>query len=310
MDQVAPGVYVHEYPSGNVGFVETGAGIICIDCPMMPSDIRDWKHKIASVSREPIVHLIQTDYDQVRVVGALYFDATLVAHDSTWDRLKIYGSEKTLNQINTLIENDGGVGGWYARPPDITFSQQLLLHRGDREIHVLHGGGHSCATSMVYLPQSELVFSGDLVFCNQHPSMSYAETKEWVATLERLSQMPLKTIVPGHGPVCTHAAARPLAAYLKRMRQQVKKSFDSGKSKSETSAAMIAEMLDAFPYTEQERDERRQRIKSGSDRIYDECRALAKAKAQHSGSRSTSRSARRGSRAAKRSRSTRSRKRG
>ena len=51
-----------------------------------------------------------------------------------------------------MIEADGGPGGWHARMPDITFSEQLLLHKGDQEIHVLYGGGHSCATSMVYLP--------------------------------------------------------------------------------------------------------------------------------------------------------------
>jgi cyclase len=290
MEQVAAQVYVQRYRSGNVGFVHTGEGVVCIDSPMMPSDIRDWKAHIASVTPDPVVFFLQTDFDQARVVGSSFFDAALIAHDATWDRLKVYNSEKTLSQINALVESDGGSGNWHARMPDITFSDQLLLHKGDQEIHVLHGGGHSCATSMVYLPQHSLVFSGDVVFCNQHPSMSHAETEDWVATLERLSKMPLKTIVPGHGPVCTGKAAQPLADYIRELREQVRESFDSGKSKSETSAAMIAEFLDAFPYADHERDARRQRIKGGSDRIYDECRSQAKASA----TRSAARSARRG----------------
>jgi hypothetical protein len=85
------------------------------------------------------------------------------------------------------------------------------------------------------------------------------------------------------------------------MRQRVQASFENGKSKSETSAAVIAEFLDAFPYTDQERDERRLRIKGGSDRIYDECRALAKANA--------TREARLGGSSAGRSKSRRSKKR-
>jgi cyclase len=290
-----------------VGFVQTGAGVVCIDSPMRFSDIRDWQHKIASVTREPISILIQTDYDQVRIVGPHFFNATLIAHDATWDRLKIYGSEKTLNQINGMIEADGGTPNWHARMPDITFSEQLLLHKGKCEIHVLYGGGHSCATSMVYLPQEQVVFSGDIVFCNQHPSMNYAETKEWVAVLNRLAQMSIKTIVPGHGPVCSQKAAQPLAAYIQNMRERVQESFENGKSKSETSAAMIAEFLDAFPYTDQQRDERRQRIKGSSDRIYDEYRALAKTSASRTASRNASRSTNRSTRQAK---SRRSRKRG
>jgi glyoxylase-like metal-dependent hydrolase (beta-lactamase superfamily II) len=296
MDQVAPGVYIHEYTSGNVGFVRTGAGVVCIDCPMLPSDIRDWRAKITSVTQEPIVLLIQTDYDQARAIGPAFFDGTLIAHDATWDRLKIYSSEKTLTQINGLIAADGGRRKWHARMPDITFSEQLVLHKGTCDIYVLYGGGHSCATSMVYLPKHQLIFSGDLVFCSQHPTMNLAETEEWVAALDRLSQMKVKTLVPGHGPVCTQDAAQPLAAYIRNLRQRVHESFESGKSKSETSAAMIAEFLDAFPYTDQERDERRQRIKGSSDRIYDEYRAIAKANA----ARSASRGSRRGSNSTKR----------
>jgi glyoxylase-like metal-dependent hydrolase (beta-lactamase superfamily II) len=263
---------------------------------MLPSDVRDWHRRIASVTREPIVLLIQTDYDQSRIVGTRFFDAAVIAHDATWDRLKIYGSEKMLNQINALIKADGCTDDWRVRMPDITFSQQLLLHRGGHEIHVLHGGGHSCATTMVYLPQHKLVFSGDLVFCSQHPTMNYAETQQWVTTLDRLHKMPVETIVPGHGPVCTRLAARPLADYIRSMRKRVQESFENGKSKSETSAAIITEFLDAFPYTDQQRDERRLRIKGGSDRIYDEFRALAKANANRearlgkgSGARSKSR---------------------
>lgn len=276
MDQVAPQVYVHGYPSGNVGFVQTGAGVVCIDTPMLPSDIQDWQAKIASVTREPIALLIQTDYDQARVVGASFFDATLIAHDAAWDRLKMYSSEKMLSQINGLIEADGSHKEWQVRFPDITFSEQLLLHKGQSEIHVLYGGGHSCATTIVYLPQHQLVFSGDLVFCSQHPTMNYAETEDWVDALNRLYEMHIETIVPGHGPVCNKQAIRPLVDYLQNMRRRVQENFESGKTKSETSATVIAELLDAFHYTDLERDERRLRIKSGSDRIYDECRALSK----------------------------------
>jgi cyclase len=300
MEQIAQGVYVHEYASGNVGFVLTDEGVICIDSPMMPSDIEDWRTKIASVTRDPIAVLIQTDYDQARAIGPYFIDATLVAHDAVCDRLKIYGSDKTLNQINEMIKADGGAGNWQARMPDITYSEQLLLHRGERQIHVLYGGGHSCATSIVYLPQDELIFSGDLIFCSQHPTMNYAETKEWVAALNRFHKMPLKTIVPGHGPICTKKAAQPLATYINAMRKRVQESFDGGKSKSETSAAMMAEFLDFYPYSDDERDERRQRIKGGSDRIYDEFRALAKARASRGSGRSARRSSRRAKRARKR----------
>jgi hypothetical protein len=73
----------------------------------------------------------------------------------------------------------------------------------------------------------------------------------------------------------------------------VRKSFQAGRSKSETSSAVIPEFLDAFPYKDSDREKVRARIKGGSDRIYDEYRALAKAnaaKGKSSGKRTRSRS--------------------
>jgi cyclase len=283
MDQVAPGVYVEtKYESGNVGFIVTGAGVVCVDAPMLPSDVRDWKAQILSATDEPIITLIQTDYDQARVVGTYLFDVPLVAHDAIMDRIKIYGSEKAVNQISELIARSGGIadfdqGGWQVRMPDVTFSERLVLYKGECMIHVLHGGGHSSATSMVHLPEHDLLFSGDVVFCNQHPSMTYAETKEWLSALNQLRKMSVETIVPGHGTVCGQEATQPLSEYIRDIRAIVRRNFQAGRSKSETSSSVIPEFLDAFPYAEAERDRVRQRIKGGSDRIYDEYRAQAKA---------------------------------
>ncbi len=283
MDQVAPRVYVEtKYEGGNVGFVATGAGAVCIDAPMLPSDVRDWKAQIASVTDEPIITLIQTDYDQARMIGTCLFDVPLVAHDAIMDRIKIYSNEKAISQINELIAHSGEVadsdqGGWQVRVPDVTFSERLILYKGERVIHVLHGGGHSSATAMVHLPEHDLVFSGDLVFSNQHPSMTYAETKEWLSALNQLRKMPVETIVPGHGDVCNKETTHPLSDYIRELRAMVRRHFQAGRSKSETSSSVIPEFLDAFPYDERERDQVRQRIKGGSDRIYDEYRAQAKA---------------------------------
>jgi cyclase len=280
MEQIAAGVYVEtKYESGNVGFVLTQTGVVCIDVPMLPSDVRDWRIQIASVTPKPIITLIQTDYDQIRIVGTCLFKVPLVAHDSTWDKMKMYSSEKMLGQINEMIEQDIGRTNWRARMPDITFSERLILHKGGREIHVIHGGGHSSATCMVFLPQENVILSGDLVFCNQHPTMNYAESKQWLSALNQLRKGPAEVIVPGHGPLCDKQATYPLSEYIRSMRAMVRKSFQSGRSKSETSSAVISEFFDFFPYDENDRDQVRLRIKGGSDRIYDEYRALAKARA-------------------------------
>jgi cyclase len=280
MKEIVPGVYAEtRYASGNVGFIVTGAGVVCIDVPMFPSEAYHWRSMIESVTDEPIAALIQTDYDQERVASTFLFDVPVIAHDAAWHRMRVYSSEKVIGQISELLRRDGIDRRWQVRLPDITFSERLILYKGRREIHVLHAGGHSAATAMIYLPEDSLIFGGDVVFCGAHPTMNLAETKNWLSALTALRKMPIDTIVPGHGSLCEREATHRLSDYIREVRAAVRRSFQAGRSKSETSSVVIPEFMDAFSYREADRDQVRLRIKGGSDRIYDEYRAEAKASA-------------------------------
>jgi cyclase len=277
MEEIAPGVFVETgYASGNVGAIATGAGLVCVDVPMRPKDVHDWLQQLAQVTTEPVIMIVQTDYDRARVLSTGMFDVPVVAHDAAWSRMHMYGSDKMLSQINETLHGDSARRTWQVRMPDITFSERLIVHKGGRELHVLHGGGHSPATSMVYLPQESLLFSGDVLFSGVHPVMSHAVTQQWLSTLTWLRKMSVDHIVPGHGPICDRSASYPLSEYIREMRAAVRHHFRTGRNKSETSSALISQFMDAFPYEDQDRDVVRARVKGGCDRIYDEYRAAAR----------------------------------
>ena len=279
MKEVAPGVFVETgYGSGNVGAIATGGGLVCVDVPMRPKDVHHWLAQLERATSEPVIMVVQTDYDRARVLSTGMFDVPLVAHDAAWSRMQMYGSEKVLSQINETLHGDSARRSWQVRMPGITFSERLVVHKGGRELHVLHGGGHSPATAMVYLPQDDLLFSGDVLFAGMHPTMSHAVTQQWLSTLTSLRKMNVDRIVPGHGEVCEKTASYPLSEYIREMRAAVRRSFRSGRNKSETSSALIPQFMEAFPYEEHERDVVRARVKGGCDRIYDEYRAAARAR--------------------------------
>ncbi len=277
MKQIASGVYIEtKYPSGNVGFIRTGAGVVCIDLPMLPNQAQQWLAQIQSVTDEPFLFLIQTDYDRERVLCTRLLDVPLIAHESSWEKMKMYQNDKRVQQIRDLLERSELGKKWRVRMPDLTFTERLILDKGTRQVHVLHCGGHSPATCMVYLPENHLIFTGDLVFNNMHPTMTQARTKEWLSALNQLRKLGVETIIPGHGLVCTKECTWPLSEYIRDMRARVRRCFQAERSKSETSSTIISEFMDAFPYTEYERDQVRKNIKGGSDRIYDELRAATR----------------------------------
>ena len=275
MRKVAPGTYVEtRYASGNVGFVVTGAGVVCVDVPMMPEDARHWLSRIQRVTDQAIISLVQTDYDPERALSTYLVDANVIAHEAAWEGMhKVYSRSKTVQQIVDLL---GCEGDLKIRMPDITFTEHMILKKGTREVHILHGGGHSPATCMVHLPEDRLIFTGDVVVNNVHPSMELVESEAWLSALTRLHKMEVDIIVPGHGAVCDKSVTQPLSAYIREMRAQVRRGFGAGRSKSEASKEVIPKFLDAFPYDEGEWERIYARVKGGCDRIYDEYRTATK----------------------------------
>lgn len=268
MKEIIPGVYIeNRYSSGNVGFIVTGAGVVAVDVPMRPDDARHWLDQIHQFTDEPLIALVQTDFDRERVVSTSLVDAPLIAHENAWDAMRReYGQGKLAAQIA------GQLGGWTVRLPDITFTERMILNKGRREICIMHAGGHSPASAMVYLPQERLIMAGNVVYKDRHPQMEYTQSRTWLAVLTWLRKMDVDLLVPGYGPVCDLEATYPLSDYIRSMRLLVRNNFRAGRSKSETSRLVISELMSAFPYDRAEQDHIRVLVKGGSDRIYDEYR--------------------------------------
>jgi cyclase len=90
------------------------------------------------------------------------------------------------------------------KPPNVTFTDVMTLHKGGREVQVLFlGRGHTGGDTMIFLPAERIVFTGD--FFEGRPGagiLSYfgdAFIDEWPDSLERLKALEFDIIVPGHG---------------------------------------------------------------------------------------------------------------
>lgn len=102
--------------------------------------------------------------------------------------------------------------------PTITFEQQLTIH-GENRIVQLHsyGGGHTQSDTFVYLPTEKIAIMGDLVLSKHHPVLFTANPEEWLAILERVEQLEIEMIVPGHGEVCSMAELHEVKGYIKHI---------------------------------------------------------------------------------------------
>jgi glyoxylase-like metal-dependent hydrolase (beta-lactamase superfamily II) len=126
----------------------------------------------------------------------------------------------------------------HSRLPTLTFGETLTLFHGGREFRFFRLPGHTAGDVAVFLPAERVLLTGDLLvypvpFCaDSHPSA-------WIASLEALSRLDAKIIVPGHGQ------AQPDSSFLqlvldsfKSIHEQVRDALHRGLTLQETQRAI------------------------------------------------------------------------
>ncbi|MBS0418787.1 MAG: MBL fold metallo-hydrolase [Proteobacteria bacterium] len=94
-------------------------------------------------------------------------------------------------------------------PPSEVVADQRTLHLGESDIEILNlGRGHTGGDLAVYLPESKVLFLGELYLRFVFPAMVTAFPSEWVATIEKAQAMDVSWYVPGHGFVDDRATMK------------------------------------------------------------------------------------------------------
>lgn len=117
------------------------------------------------------------------------------------------------------------------RPPTKTFSGEMTLKVGDKEVRLIEvGPAHTGGDVLVHVPGDRVVYTGDILFIDGTPLMWAGPVKNWIAACEKIIAMDADVIVPGHGPVTDKAGVRRVADYLAYVDQEARRRFDAGMS--------------------------------------------------------------------------------
>ena len=280
MQEIAPGVYVElEYRGANVGFVVTDEGVIAVDTPILPEQARHWRRQMDRVSGgKPLLYMINTDHHRGHIMGNQYFlPVPIVAHERAWRDMRGYGNNFKQRVIDSFkrepdLQAQFSVSTMRIVRPQITFSKRLTLRKGGREMHLIHIGGHTMATSIVWLPVEGVLFVGDTVWIEEHPYMAQSSSRDWVAGLELIRQIDPAVIVPGHGPLCGLKEVDYMISFLRHMQERVWEFYQKGIGKHETGTALVEDLRGWFNVPQNRRSKIHSQIKSGVGRTYEEFR--------------------------------------
>lgn len=278
MKQIAPNVYAETaYPGVNVGFVVTPPGAIAIDAPTLPHDARAWRKKVIETANGPILYVVLTDAHPDRMLSVGLMEAPIVAARAAYEQAVTYSDSAWHEAIAEWARKypelaGAGLPGAPLALPEIMFSDSLTLHTGGMNITVQRVAGGAPGSAWVYLPEQDVLFTGDTLVVETHPFLAEApDTRAWLETLKALRQPRFAntTIVPGRGPICNQSATRPLSEYIVRARRRAHALLAARQARADKTT-VVAELLHLFPVADDEQESIQRRIKAGLDRLCEE----------------------------------------
>ncbi len=193
------------------GFVVTPVGVVLIDPGGSYKGAQQLDAVIKRVTDKPVVKVINTGGQDHRWLGNGYFKqlgAEIIASQAAVKDQKA----RTQDQL-FMLGNLVGVKGLEGTNPvyaSRSFNHKLKFELGGTRFEIYHDGpAHTPGDSFVWLPQQQVMFSGDIVFTERMLGiLDYSHSRNWVKVFQDMAAYHPKYLVPGHGHPTSMAKAK------------------------------------------------------------------------------------------------------
>ena len=248
MQSITPNVWTDTTLRGcNPSMVVTRAGVVVIDTPQLPT--RAVSMRKAAEEHGPVRYIINPEHHVDHIFGNYYFRGSgpIVHHQGVADHfMEVTPSLDSYEYAHEAIPTDDPEGEaifpdrdtYFADPgrADIVFTGDLTITLGSHTFELIHTPGHTPGQLAVHVPEERVVFTGDTIFSECQTWLMGSNVTQWLAALDRISQLDVDWVVPGHGPVVTPDYLARQRANLVDWVQAVADAVASGWSRDETVA--------------------------------------------------------------------------
>jgi cyclase len=251
LQEVAPNTYAYLQYDGswgisNAGFMSGDEGLLVIDATMVASMAEAFIRQIRRVTDKPFRHLINTHSHPDHTGGnRLFTGAEIISHRICREEMARQAAPRpagsgpppgpmaamrtpAMDRMFEMITNDSGR---FIPLPTLTYEDSLTLRYGDTEVQLLYyGPAHTFGDTLVYLPQSQVLFAGDVAFFYSMPLAAGGKIGSWLKVIDRIKEMDIDLIVPGHGPIGGKAELDDEREYFEFVMEQTRGCFERGMS--------------------------------------------------------------------------------
>jgi glyoxylase-like metal-dependent hydrolase (beta-lactamase superfamily II) len=209
-DEVGDGVFRRRYErlDQNVSLIVTTEGLVVVDSRSTHEDAGELRDDLTVISPLEVRYLVNTHFHWDHTFGnAVFRGAEIVGHHRCRDVLLTAGEATKVELSEAGSTSDDERGRFLSvdiTPPNLTFSREMTIHLGGRDVRLAHlGRGHTDSDIVVLI--DDVVIAGDLVEEGAPPSFGDSYPRDWVETLGALLPSIDGVVIPGHGDVVDRA---------------------------------------------------------------------------------------------------------
>ncbi len=245
--EVAPGVFfryssIHatdksvRFGGSNHIWVVFEDFVVVIDANF-PKQATDALKDIKKTTDKPIRYVLDTHHHGDHAYGNAVWakeGATIIGQTNCFRLLRTVGPDQWRQAAEGKDGKTFGVADSVLKTPSLVFDDRLVLDDGKQRVEFLFfGHAHTPGDAVAYLPQHKILCTGDACVNGAFNFMGHSDTASWIRVLEKMEQLDVKMICPGHGPVAGKDLLARQKRYFQDLRANVKKGIDDKKSPDE-----------------------------------------------------------------------------
>ena len=201
--EIGPDIYAFTAEGDpNSAVIVGDDGCIVFDAQATPAMAKSVVERVRTVTDKPIKYVVLSHYHAVRVLGASAYKAQgIVASDETRRLIVERGQQdwdSEFGRFPRLFRDAESIPGltW----PTLTFETGMTLYLGKREVQLMHlGAGHTSGDIVAWVPDAQVMCSGDLIEYHSACYCGDAMLREWPMTLNEIRDFNPRAVAPGRG---------------------------------------------------------------------------------------------------------------
>lgn len=201
--EIGPDIYAFTAEGDpNTAVIVGDDGCIVFDAQATPAMANSVIERVRTVTDKPIRYVVLSHYHAVRVLGASAYKAQgIVASQETHRLIMERGQQdwdSEFGRFPRLFRDAESIPGltW----PTLTFDAGMTLYLGKREVQLMHlGAGHTSGDIVAWIPDAQVMCSGDLIEFHSACYCGDALLREWPMTLNEIRDFNPKAVAPGRG---------------------------------------------------------------------------------------------------------------